>query len=535
MRVVVEKANFMIFPHNILANLSSLRENSPKMTEIRKAAVSGTFYPGDKISLLEEISAYLREEDPPSDDIQNPKILIIPHAGYAYSGPVAAAGYRILENKTFQNIIIVGASHAHHFSGAAISSADFETPLGLARTNLSLAEKISAENPSKIQISSEVHQDDHNLEVQIPFLQTVLGEGNFRIVTILLGDTNLSDENDLVYTLDKNLGPEDLLLISSDLSHYPDFDTACQCDRTTIDGILSLDSDDFLEKIRENKKTFPQVDTFACGERAISVALKFAKKRKLTGSKLLKYANSGHTGADLGRVVGYASIAFFEEGEKEKFSTKENVETQSLASSRNAKRRNILPNEEEEDMDEENSLSKESKKEALEIARNTLENCLQGQEIKNHEPKSNILKKERSVFVTLHQEGDLRGCIGSFYPEGKTLAENIQNMAIQAALHDPRFPPVQYEDLESIEIEISVLSPLEKIDDPNIIEVGRHGVMVKKGLQGGVYLPQVATEQGWDRTEMLNHLCQYKAGIEANSWQDGSAEIFIFEAEVFGE
>ncbi|MFH1564840.1 MAG: AmmeMemoRadiSam system protein A [bacterium] len=145
-----------------------------------------------------------------------------------------------------------------------------------------------------------------------------------------------------------------------------------------------------------------------------------------------------------------------------------------------------------------------------------------------------IFKSKRGVFVTLRKGGELRGCIGTF-DESKSLAQTIQEMAVSAAFADPRFNQLSAEELDGIKIEISVLSPMKKIDDPNVIVVGKHGVYAQKGSKGGVYLPQVAIEEGWDREEFLDHLCEHKAGIGRNAWRDGSAQIYIFTAQVFQE
>ena len=281
------------------------------MQQIRRPAVSDSFYPGEKESLTREINSFLEKEDS-LESIKRPRILILPHAGYDFSGPVAAAGFKTLEGEKFQNIFILGSSHSEFFSGACISPDHFQTPLGIAKTKLELAEKLAEQNPDLIRISSEAHRADHNLEVQIPFLQTVLSQQGFNIVAILLGSMDTESEEALVKALEENIGEDDLLLVSSDLSHYPDIETAEECDRQTIEGILSGDPCIFQEKIKENRQAFPTVDTFACGEKAISIALSLAKRKNISDFRLIKYENSGHR--PLGsrdRVVGYAALAAF--------------------------------------------------------------------------------------------------------------------------------------------------------------------------------------------------------------------------------
>jgi AmmeMemoRadiSam system protein A len=178
-------------------------------------------------------------------------------------------------------------------------------------------------------------------------------------------------------------------------------------------------------------------------------------------------------------------------------------------------------------------LSEEEKQQLLEIARSTIEHKVKGQGPPEVKVTSPLLKEKRGAFVTIKKRGILRGCIG--YIEAlKPLAQTIQEMAEAAALNDPRFPPVTPDELRDLEIEISVLTPLEKIDDVKKIKVGIHGILIKKGFYQGLLLPQVATEYGWDRETFLEHTCN-KAGLPGNAWRDSDTEILIFSADVFGE
>jgi AmmeMemoRadiSam system protein A len=180
------------------------------------------------------------------------------------------------------------------------------------------------------------------------------------------------------------------------------------------------------------------------------------------------------------------------------------------------------------------SLSAKDKTTLMNIARTTIEDCVKGEKVPEFEVDSPILKEKRGAFVTIRENGQLRGCIG--YIEAiKPLYITIREMAQAAALNDPRFNPVSPQELPSLDLEISVLTPLKKIKDVSEIQIGRHGVLLKKGYYQGVFLPQVATEQGWDRTTFLNELC-YKAGInDPNCWREKDTELFIFSAEVFEE
>lgn len=179
-------------------------------------------------------------------------------------------------------------------------------------------------------------------------------------------------------------------------------------------------------------------------------------------------------------------------------------------------------------------LNKNQRKKLLDIARKSIEAYLKtgGKiKIKESDPK---LCEELGSFVTLHEAGQLRGCIGNIVGH-KPLYLTVRDLAVEAATGDPRFASVKFAELENIEIEISVLSVLEKVDSADKIEIGKHGVIVRRGFNSGVFLPQVATETGWTKEEFLAHLCAQKAGLEPNAWKDRSTEIFIFTAEVFSE
>jgi len=178
-------------------------------------------------------------------------------------------------------------------------------------------------------------------------------------------------------------------------------------------------------------------------------------------------------------------------------------------------------------------LSKEERETLLKLARDTITARLTGNQAPPFSPNTENLKQPRGAFVTLHKRGSLRGCIGYVEPI-KPLYQTVKDMALAAAFQDPRFPPVSPGELDELEIEISVMSPVEKITDVSEIEVGKHGIIIKKGYRQGLLLPQVATEQGWDRDTFLEHTC-YKAGLAGDSWREPDTEIHIFSAEVFSE
>ena len=180
------------------------------------------------------------------------------------------------------------------------------------------------------------------------------------------------------------------------------------------------------------------------------------------------------------------------------------------------------------------NLTLEHKKALIKIARQSIINAVNGRKAPDYKIYDGILKTACGAFVTLHDSsGNLRGCIGNIISE-RSLWETVQNMALESALRDPRFPPVSPPELDGINIEISVLSPLKKIKNLQEIEVGKHGLFIKKDFYQGLLLPQVATEYGWNRTQFLEQTC-YKAGLNSGCYKQDDCEIFIFSAVVFGE
>jgi len=172
-----------------------------------------------------------------------------------------------------------------------------------------------------------------------------------------------------------------------------------------------------------------------------------------------------------------------------------------------------------------------NKKEILQIARQTIESYVRGRKVPKVTPKSAIFKEKRGVFVTLMKHGKLRGCIGRFDPD-KDFLVILQKMAVASATQDDRFPPVTAGELKDIEIEVSILSPLKKIGSLDEFVVGEHGIYMKKGSRASTFLPQVATEQGWDKEETLRHL-SLKAGLDQDGWKD--AEFYIYTSTIIKE
>lgn len=463
---------------------------------IRLPAVAGSFYPADPAELRRIIDGFLQEAQPATVEGKL-KILIVPHAGLEYSGRTAAAGFKQIEGGTYSKVIILGASHRVWFDYAAVfDKGQWETPLGKVDINEELAERIIDDN--KIVVDLKPHKEEHSLEVELVFLQRVLKD--FKIVPILLGQVSEDVLDSLAQKISQNFDENTLLVISSDLSHYPDWQTANKVDGETIRAIVSGNEKIFAETIKKlMSENYRGLETCACGEEAIRVALKVARKLSLTNIGKIRYENSGDLTGDKSRVVGYGAIGVWD--------------TQKTAKS---------------------YLDEETKKEALQIVRKTLQEYLTNGKIPQIVPKSRVLQEPLGAFVTLRKNHELRGCIGRFEPN-ESLFKVIQEMAIAAAADDPRFSPVTRDELKEVTIEISVMTPKRKINDWSEIVLGKHGVVIQQGARSGTFLPQVATETGWSKEEFLSQLCSQKAGLPANCYLDPEVNLYVFEAQVFEE
>ena len=464
---------------------------------VKTPNVSGQFYSADPEKLASDIATFLNNAvvEPPNGKIE---ILISPHAGYVYSGPVAAFGYKAIRGKPYKTVVIIALSHYSDFEGFSIwPNGAFETPLGKIDVDGEFAKSLMEQN-GRVKIFKETFTREHSLETQLPFLQTVLRD--FKIVPILTGRPNFDDCMGLASALNGVIGKRDdvLIIVSTDMSHYHDDETAKKMDEKAIQDIRSLDAENLWKGIGERKKEL-------CGFPGVATALLYAKLRGMNKVNVLKYANSGDITDDRDRVVGYSSVVFTKEGEEE------------------------MKNENQEA----GFLTKEQKQRLIEIARKAIESYIKERKVPDFKESDPRLSYPEGAFVTIHTHGALRGCIGNVIGRGP-LFLTVRDMAISSATNDPRFPPLKKEELGDIDIEVSVLSEprTASIDE---IAMGTHGVIVSQGVHHGLFLPQVATETGWSREEFLSQLCAQKAGLPADAWKDPATKIEVFTAQVFSE
>jgi hypothetical protein len=429
--------------------------------EVRPAAVAGVFYPDDPRELADAIAAYLdstHREGPQEPGF--PKAVIVPHAGYVYSGAVAASAYDLLRpaRGVVKRVVVLGPCHRVPVRGLALPQARaFSTPLGRIPID---AESVRAirDLPQVVE-SAATHAEEHALEVQLPFLQQVLGE--FSLVPLVVGD---AAPEQVAEVLDRLWGgAETLIVISSDLSHYHAYDSARRIDGETVQAILGFDSGISHEQ--------------ACGATPIS-GLLVAAKRKGLSPRLLDYRNSGDTAGDRHRVVGYASFAFGGEGE---------------------------------------SYGTEHGRRLLAIARASIARVL-GAGPGDPPTSEAWLRESRATFVTLMQGEELRGCVGALEAQ-RPLGEDVAANALAAAFEDGRFRPLTLVELARTQVEVSLLSTPKTLafdDHADLLRKlrpGVDGVILEQPEQGrrGTFLPQVWEDLA-DPDEFIARLKQ-KAGI----------------------
>jgi len=478
----------------------SAEKEKPGEKKIRPAAVAGGFYPADAKQLGAMIDNFLARAKVP--EIKSPVLaLVSPHAGYPYSGGVAAHGYALIKGRKYSRVVVIAPSHYEAFGFASVYNGDaYSTPFGLVPVDKAFARSLASKS-KWIKLSDRGHRvtrdlREHSIEVQLPFLQRVLGD--FKLVPIIMGDQP--------YEICRALGvalagliqePGTLIVASSDLSHYHPYAEAEKIDHKTLTAIQEWD---YLSMARNFQSRIWE----ACGGGPIIAAMIATERLGATEAKLLKYENSGDVTGDHSRVVGYSSFAFIK------------APRHAGASGPGF------------------SLSAPEKQKLLEIARKSVETMVNQHNL--YEATDGgfpSLDQERGAFVTLTKHGDLRGCIGYVAPV-EPLYITVRDVAALAAVRDQRFRPVAPSELKDLEYEISVLSPLRRVLDTNEIQVGRHGLVMKQGEREGLLLPQVPVEQGWDRETFLQQTCR-KAGLPSDAWRDKDTDIFLFTAVVFNE
>lgn len=484
--------------------------------KVRKYLTTGGWYPSGKSELTDLLNRLFSQTKPVKISGRIVGI-IAPHAGFAYSGVCAARAYRLLDNRKshIKRIILLGSSHHSGYYGACVS--DFThvaTPLGKMILDREVIEKL-ARQPG-FRKDNRIMQHEHSLENQLPFLQRIFQGRDIRIIPILFGRLDRDDYPRMAGFIAPYIDQNTLVVASSDLNHYghnfgyTPFTTDIEknltrLDRGMIDRISRMNIAGYFRYRQDTGITM-------CGFVPVGVLLHLFPKNSYS-ARLVDYSKSGDRSRDYSLSVSYASLVIHE----------------SNAGGSRPRERAIKTSPEMLTISEQQSL--------LALARETL---LHYYETGNPDGTqsgryaiTHRLRRRSGVFVTLKKDNRLRGCIGSLVGQ-KPIYEGVMDNVINAAIKDPRFSPVRQEELDKIHIEISVMTPLRKIDDFRKIRLGVDGVVIKKGYNQAVFLPQVAIETGWTLDEFLGQLCR-KAGLNRAAYRSGGMLFYIFQAQVFGE
>ena len=392
-------------------------------------------------------------------------------------------------------------------------------PLGRVALHRELAQELLDEGGGLIIRHPWAHTDEHCLEIQLPFLQTVLPDTP--IVPLLMGRQDMETCRALASILSGLIKDRKILLLATtDLSHYYTGNQARVLDMNLVHRVREYQPEVLHQDMVEGKAE-------ACGGGALVAVMLALQEAYRPRSHILKYANSGDASGDYSRVVGYMSAAFTIPSGIGEFKHLEFGGILTYLSHW------LWPPAEAASETPGPELSERDRKFLLHLARDVLECAVDRRDFKWPTDNPASLDINRGVFVTLKKNGRLRGCIGRIDPD-KPLYRLVPEMAIQSAYYDHRFPPLASKELKEINIEISVLTALEPVKDVGDIVIGRHGLLIVNGNHSGLLLPQVPLEQGWDRARFLSGLCR-KAGLPADAWRDKQTRLFHFGAQVFGE
>jgi hypothetical protein len=470
------------------------------MTNLHISPYCGSWYPGSRVELermLERIWNDSRERTG-AWTLPRPAAFLVPHAGLAYSGTVAAAAYRQLQAAAPARVFLLGFSHSGARKGVFVPDVEaIDTPLGPVEIDTGAVSRLAAAHP--FQQVEESDLCDHSVEIQLPLLKFALPD--CRVVPIYVGPMPQSDERAAAEALAGALGPGDVLLASSDLTHYGrdfgflpfpvDRDTQerlREIDEQVLEAASSLDAELFAQALAETGST-------TCGRWPLDLlfeTLSVAGSGNLFG-QTLDYQTSGEMTGGFSHSVSYGAVGWWPE---ESFRLDE-ADARTLLTSATA---------------------------TLDHLRRT------GERKPVHASEPGVaLERSAGVFVSLHQHGELLGCIGS-WSEGVPMWRRVPDMTLAAAMDDPRFSPAGQSKGE-IDVEVSIMTPMKRLRDASAFRVGIDGAFLQHGWQRGLLLPQVGRGPGWTATKFLDALSR-KAGLGPGAYKSPGAKLFTFRAQI---
>lgn len=481
---------------------------APAEKTVFQSPLAGQWYDAEKEKLSADLDGFLAKAD--LAPLENVQALIVPHAGYRYSGPVAAYGYKAIAGRQIRRVIVMGPSHRMAMENCASvpDVTHYATPLGEVALDTDFIAALK-----RYPVFSTIRgadEQEHSVQIQLPFLQRALS--GFMFVPIVVGQLDAGTAVSMARILAGLIDPETLVVASSDFTHYGHNYSYLPFTDDVLDNIKALDMAAWACIEHKDAACFEKHlettrDTI-CGQAPIRLLLNMLPGESVP--RLLRYDTSGHMMNDTTNSVSYLAIAFTGAWKKG-----EPVEATSPQTA---------------------TLTEDEKTQLLILARATLEG-----QIKNGRPPapeslgiriSPGMEQIMGAFVTLKENGQLRGCIGEIFPR-RALYKAVIEHAIDAGINDHRFEPVTVRELPLLHYEISALTQPRRIGGYNDIVLGKHGIVIEKNGRSAVFLPQVAPEQGWDLPTTLSHLSM-KAGLPADAWKEGTAYT-VFEAIVFHE
>jgi AmmeMemoRadiSam system protein B/AmmeMemoRadiSam system protein A len=480
---------------------------------VREPAVVGMFYPKDPEKLRRIVEDSLKSAVKEKFGLPI-KAIMAPHAGYVYCSKSMAAAYKQIEGAsfTYDRVVVIGPCHGMPTKAAALSSAEtWRTPLGPVPVDTELTDKL-ARMSDRIEFDDRAHAREHSLEVQLPYLSAAAAGKPFKIVPVVTNSSDPADHRIVAQALIRFAsGPRTLIVLSTDLSHFPNASDAKKSDGAILKAVESLDA---KEVIKENQRLlragYSGLEVTMCGLEAVLCFELAAEGLGISHAKQVSYTNSAMAGGNDRRVVGYGAVIFTGAG-KGAGNVKTDAETL--------------------------RFDDESRKELSAMAREAVKKAVAGDSV-TYDPTDNPqLQTKAGCFVTLKNGGRLRGCIGRFTSD-EPLWRTVREMAAAAATRDTRFraDPITPSEVPKLDLEVSVLSPLREVKDPlKEIELGRDGIVIRDKGRSGTFLPQVADETGWSLEEFLGHCSRDKAGLGWDGWKSPTARIFAYRVTIVHE